>query len=111
MADDEIKEKFSFKKTFLIILTILILGPIVFFGSCFPVGIFVASMGSSSTSIAILLGLAVGIFLAIFICSKIIKKIESPTTKIPNWIMILVIFLLVVLILSYLFPLFLYSLI
>lgn len=74
------------KKVVLIILTILILGPIVFVGSCFPIGaISFNNCFESSCSwfyqMLIPAAFIIGIALAIFVCYKVIKKIIKSNSQ------------------------------
>lgn len=59
------------KKVWLIILTILIVGPLIFVGSCFPLGLLALNNNNTELIGAIV----VGIILAITICTLIIRKI------------------------------------
>ena len=76
-------------KIVLIILTIIILGPIVFVGSCMP--LTMVSMdgcfNGSCSPFKILLGtlaFPIGFGLAIFVCYKVIKKITKNNSKNAN---------------------------
>ena len=96
------ESKTSTEKTFLIILTILILGPIVFFGSCFPIGfIGLASMGESFMPISVFFAFLIGISLTIIICRRIIKRISNPNSKLNLGDLIFVIILIAVIIFDY----------
>lgn len=71
----------EFGKVVLIILTILIVGPIVFIGSCFPatlIGTFTINPIPIVSTIFGLVLIPTCVALAIFVCYKIIKKIVSP---------------------------------
>lgn len=69
------------KKIVLIILTIIILGPIVFVGSCFPIGLFTINYNTPS-SFGIVLAFGVGILLAVFVVALVIRKIlKSKPSK------------------------------
>ena len=70
------------KKTLLILLTIFTLGPLVFVGACFPIGLYTFSScfeRSCSTlqGSGIIIGIIVGIVLAIFVCYRVIKRINK----------------------------------
>jgi len=74
------------KKVWLIILTILFLGPIVFIGGCFPVGLvaFSSCFESSCSPIIAALGylaIPVGVILAIWACYATIKKIVNSNPE------------------------------
>ena len=66
----------------LIILTIVILGPLIFIGSCLPLGTGAFFLGTM-TPIPFLNGLLIGgvilfcIALSVFVCYKIIKRIRG----------------------------------
>ena len=63
-------------KITLIILTILIIGPLVFVGTCLPLGA-VGFAFTSYTSSNIIVGIAsvIGLIIAIFVVVKIIKHL------------------------------------
>jgi predicted membrane protein len=69
----------------LIILTILILGPLVFVGSCVPAGLVLGSafalLHSQIIMIYVPFAIIIGILLAIFVCYLIIKKILKSNSK------------------------------
>lgn len=63
------------KRVILILLTIFIVGPFVFVGSCFPLGAISAIYAIPFVSITG--AFVIGIFLAIFVCWIIIKQINK----------------------------------
>jgi hypothetical protein len=68
------------KKIVLIILTIVILAPIVFVGSCFPIGVWslgrcLESSCSALESSIFYFAWVIGLALAILVCYLVIKKI------------------------------------
>jgi len=70
------------KKTILVLLTIFILGPLIFVGACFPIGLYsfskcMESSCSTFQSALFPMGIVLGLILAIFVCSLIIKKINK----------------------------------
>ncbi len=67
------------KKTILILLTIFILGPLVFVGSCFPIGLWGFSLAWSNKlgGIVFISAWILGGLLAIFICDRVIKRITK----------------------------------
>lgn len=73
------KNKLGAKKIILIILTILIVGPLVFVGACFPIGLFGYGVDSGEGGtiilyIAFIIGLALSIFIVYLIIRKIARK-------------------------------------
>jgi len=69
------------KKIVWIILTILILGPIVFVGSCFPVGLISANSIWNGNIYGLYFAIAIGLILAILVCYFVIKKILKSGNK------------------------------
>jgi uncharacterized BrkB/YihY/UPF0761 family membrane protein len=71
------------KRVLLIILTLLVLGPLVFIGSCLPLGYLgFAGLGNlfgSEDSMVLGIGLAcvLGVIITIFILFKVIKSINN----------------------------------
>jgi hypothetical protein len=62
-------------KIILIILTIFILGPLIFVGACFPIGLI--GLGTLGNSNVIYLAIVAGLIIAVFVIVKIIKKINQ----------------------------------
>lgn len=71
--EDVGKKRMDSGKILLIILTIAILGPLVFVGACFPLGYGAAMLGSMN--FGIIFAIIIGLALAIFVVYKVIKKI------------------------------------
>jgi len=76
------------KRSLLIFLTIIILGPIVFIGACLPISTIGFSLGwdGGNSLLATTLfygGWIVGVGLAVLICGKVIKRIKrnDPQTR------------------------------
>ncbi len=72
----------NFKKIVLVLLTVLIIGPLIFVGTCFPIGAWSFGMcfeSSCSWFMGALFYAAwvLGAVLAIFVCYKIIKRITK----------------------------------
>jgi uncharacterized membrane protein len=79
------------KRVLLIILTLLVLGPLVFMGSCLPLGYlgFASSFERGGTialfGIILFYGAwIVGIVLALFIVVKVIKKINQKYSSVDQ---------------------------
>jgi uncharacterized BrkB/YihY/UPF0761 family membrane protein len=84
MDNQEDNKKLSGKKILLIILTIFILGPIVFVGTCFPLGFLGFGFNFEKNGIDVIVGVIlfygawiIGAAIAIFVCYKVIKKIKN----------------------------------
>ncbi len=76
------------KRVILIILTICILGPLVFVGACFPIGLVSFSSCFESNCSGFQqalfpLAFVIGLALAIFVIVKVIKKINKVENE-PN---------------------------
>jgi hypothetical protein len=88
--EEEVKQGLSAGKISLIILTIVVLGPLIFLGSCFPIAGMGFGMGSNAHSILLQIfssilffgGLIGGPILSIWTVVEIIKKIRHPERKI-----------------------------
>ena len=66
------------KRVLLIILTILILGPLVFIGACFPLGLGAVLFSNRLANQGlIVLAFVLAIALAIFVIYKVIKSINK----------------------------------
>ena len=63
------------KKTILSLLTIFVLGPLIFVGTCFPIGIYASR--SSQYSWVWIFGVILGFGLAIWAITAIIKRIDK----------------------------------
>jgi len=84
MYNQEETKKLSWKKILLIVLTIVILGPIVFVGSCLPLGFMGFGLNFEQSGTEEIVGAIlfygawiIGGALAIFVCYKVIKKIKN----------------------------------
>jgi len=76
------------KRVLLIILTILVVGPLVFFGACYPLGILGFGLSFGNTGHQAVFGTIlffgawiIAALLAIFVIYKIIKKINQTYDK------------------------------
>ena len=85
------EDKLSWKKILLIVLTVCILGPIVFVGSCFPLGYLGFGLSFENSGIEEFFGTCllfggwvIGIGLAIFVCYKVIKRIINHRRNAPS---------------------------
>lgn len=65
-------------KVILIILAIIIIGPLVFIGGCFPVGLGLSFFSVGEWGLGLMpLAIFIGLALAIFVVYKIIKAISK----------------------------------
>jgi len=78
----------NIRKVILIFLTIVIVGPLVFFGSCLPIGMLGFEMGTGIGAIIMYLAWVIGFVLAIWVVCIRIKKItrinKMPTNSKTN---------------------------
>ena len=78
---EEVKKKLGANKITLILLTIFILGPLVFVGTCFPLGGYMYSFSSHWLNSWLngmgqdILPEFVGVLVAIIVCYIVIKRI------------------------------------